>query len=79
MFSGKQINVPVILQGPSTYTLSDEFTDLSDAASQTGMSRAVPEARYFNYVDAPFRSMFSCTIMITRIIMVKIIARVPCI
>lgn len=48
MFLGKQINVPVTLQGPSVYTLSDEFKDVSDAASQTQTSRTTPQERLFN-------------------------------
>lgn len=36
MFLGKQINVPVILEGPSVYTLPDEFKDLSGAAFTDG-------------------------------------------
>lgn len=59
--------------------MSDEFKDLSDAASQMGTSRAIPEARHFNHVDVPFRSMFSCAITTTLVIMIVIIARVPCI
>lgn len=43
MFPGKQINVPIILQGPSTYTWADESKDLSDVASQMGTRRAVLE------------------------------------
>lgn len=39
MFPGKEINVPVILQGPSTYTSADESEDLSDVASQMGTCR----------------------------------------
>lgn len=47
MFLSTQINVPVILQGPSMYTLSDEFKDLSDAVSQMGTWRTVPEVRHY--------------------------------
>lgn len=36
MFLGKQINVPVILQGISMYTLLDEFKDLQGAAVTDG-------------------------------------------
>lgn len=53
MFPGKQINVPIILQGPSMYTSADESKDLSDVASQMGTCRAVLEARCFTYVDVP--------------------------
>lgn len=44
-----------------------------------GTSRAAPEARHFDHVDMAFRSIFGCAIMITLVIMIIIIARVPCI
>lgn len=42
------MNVPVTLQGPSVFTLSDELKDVSDAASQTQTSQTqitIPQER----------------------------------
>lgn len=71
MFPGKQINVPIILQGPSMYTSADESKDLSDVASQMGTRRAVLEAKMLQLCGRAFGFLFSYSIAITT-------ARIPC-